>query len=205
MEPLSQFLIALAHQSSSCDRNLDGYGLDDCDLVRPMSDKFYSFASVATKTQVFPGDIDPTTPASNRPLGSTKRDAKARASSCRRGDPTSRPHPPPAHELAPRPPLLAAVGLLVLCAALVLVAPGALFVFAAEHVVSLRLDLGQRWTWAIAVSSVAACVMSLLSRRVAEGFARYMLLALIASALVLVARFGMHTRWAAEMLRAYVP
>ena len=102
-------------------------------------------------------------------------------------------------------PLLAALGLLVLVAALVFVAPGALLTFAVERLLRLRLDLTQRWTWAIASSVVLACVMSLRSRRGSDGAGRYMLLAVVVSAVVLVARFGMHAQWAAEMLRAYVP
>lgn len=102
-------------------------------------------------------------------------------------------------------PILTALGLLVLVAALVLVAPGALLTFAFEHVLRLHLDLTQRWTWAIAVSVVAACAMSLRSRRGSGGAGRYMLLALVASAVVLVARFGTHARWAVEMLREYAP
>ena len=56
-------------------------------------------------------------------------------------------------------PLLTAVGLLVLFGALVAVASGALLTFAAERLFRLRLDVGQRWTWAIASSVVVACVM----------------------------------------------
>jgi len=36
--------------------------------------------------------------------------------------------------------------------ALVLVAPRAVLTFVLEHVFRLRLDLGQRWTWAVASS-----------------------------------------------------
>ncbi|HWZ89047.1 MAG TPA: hypothetical protein VNW92_09355 [Polyangiaceae bacterium] len=102
-------------------------------------------------------------------------------------------------------PILEAVGILVLFTALVAVAPGALLTFAFEHVLRLTLDVGQRWTWAMASSVVAACVMALRSRRGTDGLGQYMLLATVASAVVLTARFGMHARWATEMLRAYVP
>lgn len=102
-------------------------------------------------------------------------------------------------------PLLEAIGLTVLFFGLVAVAPGALFTFAFEHLLRIQLDLGQRWTWAIASSVVAACVMSLRSRRGSDGLARYVLIASVASAVVLVARFGTHARWASEMLREYVP
>ncbi len=102
-------------------------------------------------------------------------------------------------------PLRAALGLLVLVAALVFVAPGALLTFAAERCLRLHLDVGQRWTWAIAVSVVAACAMSLRSRRGSDGLGRYALLAAVASAVVLAARFGAHSPWASEMLSEYVP
>ena len=93
----------------------------------------------------------------------------------------------------------------MLAEALVFVAPGALLTFAAEYLVRLDLDVAQRWTWAIASSVVAACAMSLCSRRGSDGLGRYMMLALVVSAVVLTARFGMHARWAAGMLHAYVP
>jgi hypothetical protein len=102
-------------------------------------------------------------------------------------------------------PILEALGILVLAMALVAVAPGALVTFAAEHVLRLHLDVGQRWTWAVASSVVAACLLALRSRRGSDGVGRYMLLAAMTSAVVLVARFGMHARWAAEMLRSYMP
>jgi hypothetical protein len=99
-------------------------------------------------------------------------------------------------------PILEAIGLLVLAAALVFVAPGALLTFAVEHVFRLRLDVGQRWTWAVASSVLLACAMALRSR---DGLGRYALLAAVASAVVMVARFGAHSRCAAELLRAYAP
>jgi len=102
-------------------------------------------------------------------------------------------------------PVLEALGILVLFMALIAVAPGALITFALEHVLRLELDVGQRWTWAIAVSVVLACVMAWRSRLGSDGLTRYMLLATVASAVVLTARFGVHGRWAAEMLREYVP
>jgi hypothetical protein len=99
-------------------------------------------------------------------------------------------------------PLLTALGLLVLFMALVLVAPGAVVTFAVERLLRLRFDLTQRWTWAVASSVVLACVMALRSR---DKLGRYALLAAVASTAVVMARFGMHARWAAEMLREYVP
>jgi len=87
-------------------------------------------------------------------------------------------------------PILEALGILVLFMALVAVAPGALLTFAFERIFRLHLEVGQRW--AIAVSVVAACVMALRSRHGSDGLARYMLLAAMASAVVLVARFGTH-------------
>ena len=47
-------------------------------------------------------------------------------------------------------PILEALGVVALFMALVAVAPGALLTFAAEHLLRLNLDVGQRWTWAIA-------------------------------------------------------
>jgi hypothetical protein len=111
----------------------------------------------------------------------------------------------PKHMGTRRHPVLEAMGIIVLFGALVFVAPGALITFAFEHILRLNLDVEQRWTWAIAVSAVAACIMALRSRRGSDGVGRYMIFAVLASSVVLVARFGMHAHWAAEMLREYVP
>ena len=97
-------------------------------------------------------------------------------------------------------PLLAA-GLMVFVA-LVLVAPGALVAFAAERLLRLGFDLTQFWAWAVGSSVVTACAMAPRSR---DGLGPYRLLAVMTSAVVLAARFGTHSRWAAEMLREYVP
>ncbi|MEO8901150.1 MAG: hypothetical protein ABI488_05705 [Polyangiaceae bacterium] len=102
-------------------------------------------------------------------------------------------------------PVLEALGVTVLFFALVAIAPGAILTFAFEHLLHAELDVGQRWTWAIASSVVAACVMALRSRRGSDGLGRYVLVAVVASAVVLVARFGTHARWASVMLREYVP
>ena len=84
-------------------------------------------------------------------------------------------------------PLLTALGLLVLFMALVFVAPGALLTLAVERLLRLRLDLTQRWAWAVASSVVLACAMAWRSR---DGLGRYALLAAVASAAVLAARFS---------------
>ena len=89
-------------------------------------------------------------------------------------------------------PLLAAVGILVLFAALVLVPPSALLTFVVERALRLHLGVGQPSTWAIASSVVAACSMSLRSRRGSDGHGRHALLAVVVSAAVLAARFGTH-------------
>lgn len=100
-----------------------------------------------------------------------------------------------------RDPLLTAVGLLVLFAALVLVAPGTLVTFAVEDAFRRHLDVGQRWTWAVASSVVLVCVMAVHSR---EGRGRYALLVAVASAAVLAARLRTHAQMAGEMLSEYV-
>jgi hypothetical protein len=114
-------------------------------------------------------------------------------------------YPPPEMTTRRDHPVLEALAIVVLFMALVAVAPGALSTFAFEHVLRLNLDVGQRWTWAVTSSVIAACFMSLRSRRGSDGLGRYMLLAAVASAVVLAARFGIHARWASEMLSAYAP
>jgi uncharacterized membrane protein len=102
-------------------------------------------------------------------------------------------------------PILEALGLIVLFGALVAIAPGAALTFVLEHFFRAELGIAQRWTWAICSSAVAACAMAWRSRRGSDGLGRYMLVAVVASAVVMVARFGVHARWAGEMLRAYIP
>ncbi|MEO7034033.1 MAG: hypothetical protein ABI548_09125 [Polyangiaceae bacterium] len=112
---------------------------------------------------------------------------------------------PPRDDRASRPSILEALGLVALFFALVAVAPGALLTFAIEHLFRVQLDVGRRWTRAIASRAVAACVMSLRSRRGSDGLGRNMVLAVVVPAVVLVARFALHARWASELLREYVP
>lgn len=97
-------------------------------------------------------------------------------------------------------PLLTALGIVELLGMLVAVAPGALLVFAVERLLRLRLDLTQRWAWAVASSVVLARAMAWRSR---DGLGRYALLAAVASAAVLAARFGTHSPWVAKMPSAY--
>ncbi|MEO7036594.1 MAG: hypothetical protein ABI548_21790 [Polyangiaceae bacterium] len=102
-------------------------------------------------------------------------------------------------------PVLEALGVLALFGALVAIAPGAVLTFAAEHLLHAPLDVGQRWTFAVAGSATTACVMAWRSRSGWDGSGRYMLLAVMTSAALLVARFGVHAAWAAAMLREFVP
>lgn len=102
-------------------------------------------------------------------------------------------------------PVLEALGATVMFLALVATAPGALATFAAEHAFRVPLELGQRWTFALAASVLAAVAFCLHSNRGWDGLARYMLVSAATAAVLFVARFGFHAGWAASFFAAYVP
>jgi hypothetical protein len=104
-------------------------------------------------------------------------------------------------------PILETLGLLVLFGVLVLISPGALVVFVVEHTLQLSLDLGQRWTFAVAVSLVVASVFCLRSRSRYgwDGAGAYTFLAVLVAGFVFVARWGFHSPWAAAFIAAYMP
>jgi hypothetical protein len=94
---------------------------------------------------------------------------------------------------------------MVLVLALVAAAPGALATFAVERTFYPALELGQRWTFALASSVLLACASCVCSRTGWDGFGRYMLLSTATTAVLLVFRFGFHARWAAAFFAAYIP
>lgn len=87
--------------------------------------------------------------------------------------------------------------------ALVLAAPGALATFAVAAALSLSLDVGQRWTFAVASSVLA--LMALCAGSGWRGFTRYLTLSLAVSFALLVARYGFKAEWAFEFFRYYKP
>lgn len=99
--------------------------------------------------------------------------------------------------------VLEAFGVVAVGFALVLAAPGALATFAVAAALGLSLDLGQRWTFAVA-SSVLALV-ALCASSGWRGFTRYLTLSLAVSFVVLVARSGFKAEWAIELFRFYRP
>lgn len=102
-------------------------------------------------------------------------------------------------------PVLEVLGATVLFLALVAAAPGALATFAVEHALRLPLDLGQRWTFALASSVLIACGFSWRSRTGWDGAGRYMLVSFATAAVLFVARFGFRASWAGALFAAFVP
>jgi hypothetical protein len=102
-------------------------------------------------------------------------------------------------------PVLEALGATVLVLAFVATAPGALATFAVEHALGVPLELGQRWTFALAASVLAAVAFCLRSRAGWDGFGQYMLLSAATAAVLFVTRFGFHADWAASFFSAYIP
>jgi len=102
-------------------------------------------------------------------------------------------------------PLLEALGATVLFLALVAAAPGAVATFAVEHALRIPLDLGQRWTFALGSSVLAACACCWRSRTGWDGAATYMVFSFATAAALFVARFGFHSVWTTALFAAYVP
>jgi hypothetical protein len=99
------------------------------------------------------------------------------------------------------------IGLLVLAAALVLISPGAIATFAFEHAFRVPLDVGQRWTFAVAASVAMAsfCCIRSRSRYGWNGAGTYTVFAFLTAGAMCVARWGFHSTWAAEFFTAYIP
>lgn len=104
-------------------------------------------------------------------------------------------------------PILETLGLLIFFGVLVLISPGAVMVFVVEQALQLSLDIGQRWTFAVAVSLIVASVFCLRSRSRHgwDGAGTYTFLAVLVSGFVFVARWGFHSPWAAAFFAAYMP
>ncbi len=101
--------------------------------------------------------------------------------------------------------VLDTLGIVVLFLALVATAPGAAATFVVERALHGALELGQRWTFALASSVLLACGSCLCSRTGWDGLGRYMLLSTGTAAALLVFRFGLHSAWAAAFFGAYIP
>lgn len=96
-----------------------------------------------------------------------------------------------------------AVGIATFFLSLVLVAPGAVATFAAAHAFDVALDVGQRWTFAVAVSVaviIAGCLASAW-----QGLVRYLVLSLALSFALFVLRFGVRAEWAVAFFEYFRP
>ncbi len=98
---------------------------------------------------------------------------------------------------------LEALGIAALALVLALVSPGAFATFAFANVSGVVLDVGQRWTFAVASSVVAVVALCFVSG--ARGFLRYLMLATTVSFVVLVARFGFRADWAVAFFEYFRP
>lgn len=99
----------------------------------------------------------------------------------------------------------AAMGLVlvVVLAAAVLASPGALVVFVVDRLLDLALDAAQLWTFAVLVSLGLFAVLAVTARGTSAGLSRFLLVALAASVLMIVARFGFHAEWPRDLWRAF--
>jgi len=99
----------------------------------------------------------------------------------------------------------AAIGVVVVVAlfAVVLVAPGALLVFAVDRLLGLSLDGAQLWTFAALASAAIIGGLAGMARSFATGARRFLFLALGVAALLVVARFGFHASWPRELWAAF--
>jgi hypothetical protein len=102
-------------------------------------------------------------------------------------------------------PVLETLGVMVLFLVLVAAAPGALATFAVERAFGAQLELGQRWTFALASSVLLALGFAVCSRTGWDGVSRYTMLSFATAAVLSVARFGFRAAWAAAFFAAYVP
>lgn len=98
---------------------------------------------------------------------------------------------------------LESFGIVAIGVVLVLAAPGALATFSVAAALGLVLDLGQRWTFAIAFSVLALVAVCAVSGW--RGFMRYLMLSLGVPFGLFVVRFGFHADWAAELFKFYKP
>lgn len=98
---------------------------------------------------------------------------------------------------------LEAVGIVAFVFAIALISPGALATFATARVLGLLLDIGQRWTFAVSSSVLAAAALCAILGW--QGLARYLMLSAAVSFLVLVARFGLRAEWAIAFFEFYRP
>jgi hypothetical protein len=96
----------------------------------------------------------------------------------------------------------AAIVIVVGAVSLVLASPGALLVFAVEHIFSVSLDVEQRWTFSI-VASIVVWVALRIRSAAGEAFTRYVWCAALTTAVTLVARFGLHAAWPAQLWASF--
>lgn len=97
--------------------------------------------------------------------------------------------------------VLEAFGIVAIGFVLLLAAPGALATFGVATAFGLSLDLGQRWTFAVASSFLVLVAFCLVSG--GRGFMRYLVLSLTVSFVVLVARYGFIADWAVAFFEFY--
>ncbi|MBI3201575.1 MAG: hypothetical protein HYZ29_08535 [Myxococcales bacterium] len=98
---------------------------------------------------------------------------------------------------------LEALGIVALAFVLALLSPGAVATFLFAKAAGVALDLGQRWTFAVASSLVV--VVALCAMSGARGFLRYLTISMAVSFVLLVARFGFQAAWAVALFEYYRP
>jgi hypothetical protein len=85
----------------------------------------------------------------------------------------------------------------------ILVAPGAVAVFALDQLAGLSLDCAQLWIFAVLASAGMFGGLAVAARSITTGASRFFLVALGVAALLLVARFGFHAAWPRDLWSAF--
>jgi hypothetical protein len=85
----------------------------------------------------------------------------------------------------------------------VLVAPGAVLVFAIDRVAGLTLDCAQLWTFAVLGSAGLVGGLSAGAGSFTTGARRFAVLAFAVVVCLIVARFGFHARWPDRLWDAF--
>lgn len=99
----------------------------------------------------------------------------------------------------------AALGVLVFIVlfGMILIAPGAVLVFAVDRTIALKLDVAQLWTFAAVASTTMIVGSSIVARSFSTGLTRFGLLALAVGAVLVVARFGFHAEWPEQLVASF--
>lgn len=93
----------------------------------------------------------------------------------------------------------------VLLGAAILVVPGMVVLGLINRMLTLNLDVAQLWTFSILFTIVGYGIIAIRKRSAMAGFKRYLLIASITLAFVLVSFFGFKAAWPILLLQGFFP